>query len=290
MRRWAQSSQRSTWPPNAAVRQRSIADMTFSWPRLTWPAWDTRQAGPRRRKMSATSTAGRDNGGASAGRLQQQVERARHLADRADGDAGVERGRVELFVPEQDLDDPDIGLLLQQMGGKAVPQRMNPDTLGDAGSCRCQADEPVQLAWAHVLPAVAGKQPGLTRTHPSLLAGDAPPFTQELKKVRREDDIPILLALALLDPDEHPVTVDIGEPQRYDLRSPQASGISQAEGRLMLDVHRRREKPSDLFRAKNNGQAARLADRHDRVGKIAALQRDLEEEPQRTGTGVRSEE
>src|SRR6516162_8261770 len=62
MRRWAQSSQRSTCPPSAAVRQRSIADMTLSWPRLTWPAWEARQAGPRRRKMSATSTAGPDNG------------------------------------------------------------------------------------------------------------------------------------------------------------------------------------------------------------------------------------
>src|SRR5271155_254081 len=61
MRRWAQASQRSTCPPNAAVRQRSIADMTLSWPTLTWPAWDARQAGPRCRKMSATSTAGRDN-------------------------------------------------------------------------------------------------------------------------------------------------------------------------------------------------------------------------------------
>ena len=28
-------SQRSTWPPSAAVRQFSIADMTFNWPRLT---------------------------------------------------------------------------------------------------------------------------------------------------------------------------------------------------------------------------------------------------------------
>jgi len=28
-------SQRSTCPPSAAVRQRSIADMTLSWPRLT---------------------------------------------------------------------------------------------------------------------------------------------------------------------------------------------------------------------------------------------------------------
>src|SRR5207253_8175441 len=125
MRRWAQSSQRSTCPPNAAVRQRSMADRTLSWPRLTWPAWDARQAGPRWRKMSATSTAGRDNGGASAGHLQQKVERARHLADRADGDAGVKRRRVELFVSEQDLDDPDIGLLFQKMGGKAMSQGMN---------------------------------------------------------------------------------------------------------------------------------------------------------------------
>src|SRR5215472_10077191 len=38
MRRWAHCSQRSICPPSAAVRQRSIADMTLSWPRLTWPA------------------------------------------------------------------------------------------------------------------------------------------------------------------------------------------------------------------------------------------------------------
>ena len=31
-------SQRMTWPPRAAVRQRSIDDITLSWPRLTWPA------------------------------------------------------------------------------------------------------------------------------------------------------------------------------------------------------------------------------------------------------------
>src|ERR1700741_3860129 len=103
MRRCAQASQRSTWPPNAAVRQRSIADMTLSWPRLTWPAWDARQAGPRWGKVSGTPTPtgqarglkahGRDNGCASTGHLPQEVERARYLADRADRDAGVKRRR-----------------------------------------------------------------------------------------------------------------------------------------------------------------------------------------------------
>jgi hypothetical protein len=54
----------------------------------------------------------------------------------------------------------------------------------------------------------------------------------------------------------------------------------------VLDVRRRREKPTDLFRAENDGEAARLAHRDDRVGKIAALQRDLEEEPQGSGTDI----
>src|SRR5215470_12739272 len=133
--------------------------------------------------MSATSTAGRDNGCASAGHLPQVVERACHLAERADGDAGVERRRVELLVPEQHLDDADIGLLFQKMGGKAVPQRVNTDTLGNAGALGCHANEPVELAPTHVLSPVAGEQPGLAGMHPSLLARDAPPFAQYLEKV-----------------------------------------------------------------------------------------------------------
>src|SRR6516225_11400236 len=110
MRRWAQASQRSTCPPNAPtgrarglkahVRQRSSADMTLSWSRLTWPAWEARQAGPRWRTMSATSTDGRDNGRALAGHLPQNVERAGHLADRADGDARVKRRRVEFLMSQ----------------------------------------------------------------------------------------------------------------------------------------------------------------------------------------------
>jgi hypothetical protein len=69
----------------------------------------------------------------------------------------------------------------------------------------------MKLARTHVLPAVARKQPGLAGSHPCLLARGASPVEQQLKKVRRENDIPVLLALALLDPDDHSVAVDIGE-------------------------------------------------------------------------------
>src|ERR1700752_2748239 len=80
------------------------------------------------------------------------------------------------------------------MRGEAVPQRMNADPLGDAGTPGCQANDPMQLAGTRMLPAVAGKQPGLTGRHPSLLARDAPPFAQYLEQDGRENDVPILLA------------------------------------------------------------------------------------------------
>ena len=45
---------------------------------------------------------------------------------------GVERGGLQLSVPQQDLDDADIDAVLQQVGGEAVAQRVRPDPLGDA--------------------------------------------------------------------------------------------------------------------------------------------------------------
>ena len=57
---YEQFSQRRTCPPSAAVRQFSIADITFNWSRLTCPALAERHVGPWSRKISATSSAGRD--------------------------------------------------------------------------------------------------------------------------------------------------------------------------------------------------------------------------------------
>src|SRR6516162_230416 len=55
----AQSLQRMTWPPRVAVRQFSIADITFNCSRLTRPTLALRHVGPCARKTSATSSAGR---------------------------------------------------------------------------------------------------------------------------------------------------------------------------------------------------------------------------------------
>src|SRR5471032_2801121 len=88
--------------------------------------------------MSATSRAGRDTSAAgSGGRLDRHgeaFERAGDVADSPGGDLGVERRGVELLVSEQHLDDADVDLLLEQMGGEAVAQRVQRDALVDA--CR----------------------------------------------------------------------------------------------------------------------------------------------------------
>src|SRR5882724_3029443 len=135
----AHFSQRATCPPRAAVRQLSMADITLSWPRLTWPALARRHAGPWRRKISATSSGGRGKRPRSRGRRHRRgemLERAGDLAERLEGDAGVERRRIELLVPEQHLDHPDVGLLLKQVGREAVPQRAQRDGLVDLGHLR----------------------------------------------------------------------------------------------------------------------------------------------------------
>src|SRR5260370_25654573 len=106
MRMCAHYSQRATWPPRAAVRQFSIADITFNCSRLTWPALALRHAGPRPRKISATSKAGRYTRAALAGRPdlaeleRDMLQRAHDLADRLGGNARIARGAIELGVPE----------------------------------------------------------------------------------------------------------------------------------------------------------------------------------------------
>src|SRR5450755_3771623 len=108
----AQPSQRATWPPSAAVRQRSIALITFIWSRLTRPALARRHAAPWSRKISATSKAGRDMAplrrrlvfpvllGLLA-RLRKQVERALDSGDHAGGDTGVARRRIQFVVTQR---------------------------------------------------------------------------------------------------------------------------------------------------------------------------------------------
>ena len=50
----------------------------------------------------------------------QSLQRADHLAQDLGGDVRVDRRGLQPLVAEQHLDHPDVDLLLEQVGGKAV--------------------------------------------------------------------------------------------------------------------------------------------------------------------------
>jgi len=64
----------------------------------------------------------------------EPVQRAHHFADRAGGHARVKRRRVELRMSKQHLNHTNIDILLQKVGGKAVPQRVQRNALADLGN------------------------------------------------------------------------------------------------------------------------------------------------------------
>ncbi len=62
-------------------------------------------------------------GGPDLVELERDVfQRVHDLADRLSGEAGIERRGLELGVTEQHLDDANVDVLLEQVGGEAVPQ------------------------------------------------------------------------------------------------------------------------------------------------------------------------
>src|ERR1700704_4393021 len=245
----AHFSQRATCPPSAAVRQFSIADITFSWPRLTWPALARRHAGPWPRKMSATSRDGRDtNRFASGGRLGpldltgDMLQRAHHLPDRLGGDARVERRGIELGVPEQHLDHSDIDVLFEKVGGEAVPQGVERHALVDLGPLGCGMAGTIELARRHRLHAVAPwKQPALRSCH-------LPPGAQQIEQMRRQHHVAVFTALALLDANEHAFAVDVADLERDHLGGAQPRPVGHTQRRLIFEPWRRIQQPRYLLR------------------------------------------
>ena len=72
----------------------------------------------------------------------QTIERAPRRPDRVGCDLRVARGRRQIVVPEQDLNDPDVGPVLQKMRREAVAQRVQRDALGQPRRLRPPTGRP----------------------------------------------------------------------------------------------------------------------------------------------------
>jgi len=66
-------------------------------------------------------------------RCAQQVDGTLDLGDVRGRDAGVAESRVDRGVPEEHLNDADVGAQLEEVRREAMPQHMGRDGLLDAG-------------------------------------------------------------------------------------------------------------------------------------------------------------
>jgi hypothetical protein len=107
-------------------------------------------------------------------------------------------------VAQQQLDGAHVGALLQQVRGKCMPQTMRSDGFGNAATIVSSLASPHNCSRADMLARlIPGKQPSLGSCH-------APPLAKNFQQFDREHDVTIFLAFALLDADDHSLTIDVG--------------------------------------------------------------------------------
>ena len=99
--------------------------------------------------------------------------------------------------------------------------------------------------------------------------------------MRREHDIAVLAAFALLDADQHALAVNVGDLERNHLRRAQPGAVGDAQRSLVFDAGRRLQEPRDLLGAEDDRQPLRLVDERSMGCDVAPSERDAEKEPQR---------
>ena len=103
--------------------------------------------------------------------------------------------------------------------------------------------------WIGWLGIAAGKQPVLG-------PGQAPVGAQDAQQLRREHDVAVLAALALLDADHHAAAVDVGDLEADRLRGAQARRIGRGQRGAVLQARHRLEEAHDLVGAQHHRQLA----------------------------------
>jgi hypothetical protein len=100
--------------------------------------------------------------------------------------------------------------------------------------------------------------------------------------LRREHDVAVLAALALLDPDHHPLAVDVGNLQENHFRHAQSGGIDRGQRGAAFEAWDRLQEANDLVGAQHDRKLARLTRIRDALRHRGLTERHPIEEPQRT--------
>ena len=212
----------------------------------------------------------------SSGRrgLSQQIERTCQVADSAQCDAGVVVGRFDPRMAKQHLNDPDVGLVLQQMTGEGMAQRMGRDALLDPSNLGCAPHRPADdVGGERIARDHAGEQPVFGM-------GKAVPFSQHRQQVGRQHDVTVLVALGLLDADHHSGGVEVADLEIDQFGDAQSGGVTGAQYDLVFEAGSGGEQAGNLVLAQDHRQLLGLLDVGDGGDQIVARCGDAVEESQ----------
>ncbi len=160
--------------------------------------------------------------------------------------------------------------------GEAVAQRVHGHPLvqirGNAGG---PAGRMQSIRMQRMCRVAAGEQPVRRPCLPPVAAQDA-------EQLRRQHDVAVLAALALLNADHHPAAVDVGELEAGQLGRTQSGGIASGQRDPVLQVGHRLEEPHHLLGTEHDRKLAWFARIGDPLRQVGSTQRGAVEEPQRT--------
>src|SRR5262249_27321677 len=97
------------------------------------------------------------------------------------------------------------------------------------------------------LSVVAGEEPELG-------TGRLPIGAKQIQEAGRQHDITVLVALALLDADHHPVTVNISNMEVGDFRDAQPPGVRGHQHSALSQTRNRGKEPLHFFHTEDDRQ------------------------------------
>lgn len=185
-------------------------------------------------------------------------------------------------MSQQHLDHPHIGVRFQQMRRKAVAQGVQRGGLLDPRHVLGRGECPMQLSRRD------RADPWQAREEPAVRTRLAPVGAQQLQQAGRQHDLAVLLALALFDMDQHPVTVDVADPEIAHLGRTKPRTVGDAESRSILQTRSRcrHQNVGHLLHAEDHGQPPRLGLELHEPLHILTPAGHAEEEPQSYNAGV----
>src|SRR5262249_23317709 len=114
------------------------------------------------------------------------------------------------------------------------------------------------------------------RPHPAVV------LTEGGEERRAEGNIAIPSALALLDPQHHPLAIDVADLQLTELAAPQAGTIEGEQQRAVIEILRMGDQPLHLVGTEDDRQAVPLLRVRQILAHITSLQHMAAEESPRT--------